>query len=62
MPLPWRAVLASYFDAGAGKPQDAENSALKNKAPVEIDSAQNLGQCVHSVLRTVSKVPWPLRK
>ena len=36
MPLPGASVAAMTFDAGAEKPQGAENSALKNTAPFSL--------------------------
>jgi hypothetical protein len=42
-------------------PRSGEFRAEEHGA-VQLDSAQNLGERIHSVLRTVGKVSWPPRK
>ena len=47
---PGASVAAITFDAGAEKPQGAENSAREEHSAVQLDSAQDFGECIHSVL------------
>jgi 2-polyprenyl-3-methyl-5-hydroxy-6-metoxy-1,4-benzoquinol methylase len=44
------------FDAGAERPQGAENSVLKKQKRIQLEGAQNLGKRIHSILRIGANV------
>src|SRR5207248_4660917 len=50
-----------YIGRATITPRSREFS-VEEHSTVQLDPAQDLGECIHSVLRTFCKVRWPRRK